>query len=133
MNALQIGQVLNRVAPAMAGGFVIQCSYGDLDIAPGPLAEAMRDLVAQFAARELARLEQLEADAPRDEMGFPVSDARVIGAGWVPALPGVPAAHRPAESPCHVGNSARSAAPESQPPCALAQPGATPQTRGGRQ
>lgn len=54
-------RTLNRIAPAMADGFTIATRYGDLDIAPGPLAEHIRDLVAQHAQRQLARLAAQEA------------------------------------------------------------------------
>ena len=123
---------LNRVVPAMASGFTIQTTYGDLSVEPGPLAEAMRDLVAQYAALELARLKQSTADAQRSLQGFPLN-ATVIGEGWVAPLPSEPDAHRPAEQPCRSDSSARSAEPQIQPSCAPAQPGATPATRGGRQ
>jgi hypothetical protein len=53
--SLQIHHILNRVVPDMERGFTIATSYGDLAIAPGPLAEHIRDLVAQHAQRELAR------------------------------------------------------------------------------
>lgn len=58
MNALQITHALNRIVPAMASGFTVQTTYGELAIEPGPLAEAMRDLVAQHAQMELTRIEQ---------------------------------------------------------------------------
>jgi len=48
---------LNRVVPAMADGFTIATTYGDLAIEPGPLAERMRDLVALYAQLELVRLQ----------------------------------------------------------------------------
>jgi hypothetical protein len=57
-HALHHEHTLNRVVPAMASGFTVQTSYGELAIVPGPLAEAIRDLVAQHATLELARLEQ---------------------------------------------------------------------------
>lgn len=53
---LQIHHVLNRVVPAMASGFVIQTTYGDLTVEPGPLAEALREMVRQHADRELTRV-----------------------------------------------------------------------------
>jgi hypothetical protein len=56
MSLQEVAHALNRVAPAMESGFVIQTSYGDLAIAPGPLAEHIRDLVAQHAQRELTSL-----------------------------------------------------------------------------
>lgn len=56
MTLPEVAHAMNRVAPAMESGFVIQTSYGDLAIAPGPLAERIRDLVAQHAQRELTRL-----------------------------------------------------------------------------
>lgn len=49
---------LNRIAPAMADGFTITTSYGDLAIEPGPLAERIRDLVALDAELQLARQEK---------------------------------------------------------------------------
>lgn len=68
----------------------------------------------------------------RDAQGF-AAQTRLIGEGWVPALPGAPGAHRPAGRPCRADSGARSAAPESQPLCGPAQPCAMPQTRGGHQ
>lgn len=56
MGLHEVAHALNRVAPAMESGFVIQTGYGDLAIAPGPLAEQMRDLLAQHAQRELTHL-----------------------------------------------------------------------------
>ena len=130
--SLQIHHVLNRVVPAMASGFVIQTTYGELTVEPGELAEALREMVATHAKLELARLEQPTADAQRGPQGFPLN-APAIGEGWVAPLPSEPDAHRPAAQPCRSDSSARSAEAQSQPPCAPAQPGATPATRGSRQ
>lgn len=131
---LQIHHVLNRVVPAMASGFVIQTTYGDLTIEPGPLANRIRNVVALHAQMELDRqvAQQPTADAQRSPQGFPYN-APVIGEGWMAPLPSEPDAHRPTESPCRSGSSARSAEAQSQQPCAQAQLGATLQTRGGHQ
>ena len=66
---------LNRIVPAMASGFVIQTTYGDLIIESGPLAELMACLLQMHAQRELNR-----SQANQGAQGLPVGEARVVGA-----------------------------------------------------
>jgi len=54
-DALHHEHTLNRIVPAMEGGFVIQTTYGDLTIEPGPLANRIRNVVALHAQMELDR------------------------------------------------------------------------------
>ena len=63
MNALHHPHTLNRIVPAMEGGFVIQTTYGDLTIEPGQLANRIRNVVALHAQMELDRLAAQEGAA----------------------------------------------------------------------
>ena len=50
---------LNRHVPAMEQGFSILTRYGELVILDGPLADQIRDLVAQDAQLNLMQLAQV--------------------------------------------------------------------------
>lgn len=55
---MQLSYALAKQVPAMARGFTIQTSYGEIDVVPGPLAEQLRAIVREALQRELAALEQ---------------------------------------------------------------------------
>lgn len=54
---LGLAQILNRHVPDMDRGFYISTNYGDLHVDAGPLADRIRDLLAQHARLELMRLD----------------------------------------------------------------------------
>lgn len=55
--AFALSYTLSRHVPAMAGGFSINTSYGELRIEPGRLADRMADLLSQHTRLELMRLD----------------------------------------------------------------------------
>ena len=55
--AFELSDILDRHLPDMVDGFVILTSYGQIRIAPGRLADNIRDLLAQDARLALMRAE----------------------------------------------------------------------------
>lgn len=142
MNAATIDRAthaLSEIVPCMrTAGFMVLTDNGPFRVPPGDDAERFADLLAHFqqlaliraqCAEQLAPTNTVAASAERDAMGF-LLNSSIIGDGCAhPAFD----AHRPAALPCRADSSERSAAPQSQAPTLLAQPGATPQTPGGHQ
>lgn len=61
--AFELRDFLARHWPDMADGFSIKTSYGEFRVAPGRLADDIRDLLAQQYMLELVHIEQGERQA----------------------------------------------------------------------
>ena len=51
---LQLSYALAKQVPDMARGFTIHTSYGEIAVAPGPLADQIQTLIREATERELA-------------------------------------------------------------------------------
>jgi len=146
-----IRYALAKQVPDMVRGFTIATCYGDITIPPGWMADRIAQHVQRVLECELMGKEEiaptrttlsLEGDAAaqwlddyatgklaadgRDAHGFRLDQGMI---GEFADLGG----RHPAPSPCPADAAGQHAAPESQPPCDLAQPPATPGTDGGHQ
>ncbi len=59
MNERDISYALSKQVPDMSGrGFIIGTAYGELNIAPGPMATSISKHVGKLLERELRKLEK---------------------------------------------------------------------------
>ena len=158
MNQNNISYALAKQVPDMAArGFSINTAYGELTIEPGWMAERIAQHVRRVLEAELLAPQASPATPAFDTTpakltltgeaavrwlddyatGKLCSDGRDaqgfrLDRGLIAEFADL-AEHHPAPPPCPANAAAQHAAPESQLPCAPAQPPATPETDGGLQ